>query len=83
MPALTPLVLRVNGVQPYRDLSQQVVTYGFVGEQERTTRLPIFGAVIIMTAAFRVGPHGLKRVGAAIDEQIGVGPDQRGRWHQS
>ena len=64
-----PLAGRVDSVQADRDLAFQVIPDRFLRQMKRRTGTAFLRAVVIMTAALRMGPGGLDGVSPAIYEQ--------------
>ena len=59
----------VDGIQSHRDFAFQVPANGFLGQHEWYLRSFLVWPEVVMPTCFRMRPHGLHRVRAAIHEQ--------------
>ncbi len=62
----------VEGVKTDGDFAFEVATDCVQGQAESLAGILVLGPVVIMTAAFRVGSIGLKRVSTPVDEEMKV-----------
>ena len=65
----TPLGRRVDGIQADSNFAFQVPANGFLRQHEWHVRSFLVWPEVVVPPGFRVRPHGLHRVGAAVHEQ--------------
>ena len=65
----TALGRGVDGIQADRDLAFQVLADGFLGQHQGYVCSFLAWPEVVVPPCFRVRPHGLHRVGAAVHEQ--------------